>query len=97
MIDELRDYRFYKTDLIHPNELAIDYIWEKITQTYFDETTFKFYEELKVLLKSIEHRPFNPNSDQHQKFVIETLNKTRALSDSINLATEIEQLTKLLR
>ena len=97
MIDELRDYRFYKTDLIHPNELAIDYIWEKIAQTYFDETTFKFYEELKVLLKSIEHRPFNPNSDQHQKFVIETLNKTRALSDSINLATEIEQLTKLLR
>ena len=97
MIDELRDYRFYKTDLIHPNELAIDYIWEKITQTYFDETTFKFYEELKALLKSIGHRPFNPNSDQHQKFVIETLNKTRALSDSIDLATEIEQLTKLLR
>ena len=97
MIDELRDYRFYKTDLIHPNELAIDYIWEQLTQTYFDETTFKFYEELKVLLKSIGHRPFNPNSDQHQKFIIETLDKIRALSDTINLATEIEQLTKLLR
>jgi hypothetical protein len=97
MIDELRDYRFYKTDLIHPNELAIDYIWDQLTHTYFDETTFKFYEELKVVLKSIGHRPFNPNSDQHQKFIIETLNKTRALSDTIDLTTEIEQLTKLLR
>ena len=97
MIDELRDYRFYKTDLIHPNELAIDYIWEQLTQIYFDKTTFKFYEELKVLLKSIGHRPLNPNSDQHQKFIFETLNKTRALSGTVNLTTEIEKLTKLLR
>ena len=97
MMDELRDYRFYKTDLIHPNELAIDYIWDQLTHTYFDETTFKFYEELKVLLKSIRHRPFNPKSDQHQKFIIKTLNKIRAFSDTIDLTTEIEQLTKLLR
>ncbi len=97
MIDELRDYRFYKTDLIHPNELAIDYIWEQLTQIYFDKTTLKFYEELKVLLKSIGHRPLNPNSDQHQKFIFETLNKTRALSGTINLTTEIEKLTRLLR
>jgi len=97
MTDELRDYRFYKTDLIHPNEWAIDYIWDQITHTHFDETTFKLYEKLKVLLKSIEHRPFNPNSDQHQKFIIETLDKTRIFSDTLDLTKEIEQLKKLLR
>ena len=96
MMDELRDYRFYKSDLIHPNELAIDYIWDQFADTFFDETTFKLYEKLKVLLKSIEHRPFNPKSDQHQKFIVETLNKARTFSDTINLTKEIDQLAKLL-
>tara|TARA_S200000501_G_scaffold23948_1_gene20736 strand:- start:142 stop:795 length:654 start_codon:yes stop_codon:yes gene_type:complete len=97
MIDELRDYRFYKTDLIHPNELAIDYIWTQFTGTFFNGTTLKIYTELKVLLKSIEHKPFNPNSDQHQKFIKELLNKTKAFSDTIDLTKEIGQLLKLLK
>ena len=97
MIDELRDYRFYKTDLIHPNELAIDYIWTQFTGTFFNGTTLKIYTELKVLLKSIEHKPFNPNSDQHQKFIKKLLNKTKAFSDTIDLTKEIGQLLKLLK
>ena len=97
MMDELRDYRFYKTDLIHPNELAIDYIWNRFTNTFFDKITLEFYEKLKILFKSIEHKPFNPNSDEHQKFIRETLSKTRALSDTIDLNKEIEQLLKLLK
>ena len=97
MIDELRDYRFYKTDLIHPNELAIDYIWSRFTNTFFDKTTLEFYKELKILFKSIEHKPFNPKSDKHQIFIRETLSKTKALSETIDLKKEIEQLLQLLK
>ena len=97
MMDELRDYRFYKTDLIHPNELAIDYIWNRFTNTFFDKTTLEFYKKLNNLFKSIEHKPFNPNSDKHQKFLRETLNKIKTLPDTINLNKEIEQLLKLLQ
>ena len=97
MMDELRDYRFYKTDLIHPNELAIDYIWNRFTNTFFDKTTLEFYKELNNLFKSIEHKPFNPNSDKHQKFLRETLSKIKTLPDTINLNKEIEQLLKLLK
>ena len=97
MIDELRDYRFYKTDLIHPNELAIDYIWSRFTNTFFDKTTLEFYKELKILFKSIEHKPFNPNSDKYQIFIRETLSKTKALSGTVDLKKEIEQLLKLLK
>ena len=97
MMDELRDYRFYKADLIHPNELAIDYIWNRFTNTFFDKTTLEFYKELNNLFKSIEHKPFNPNSDKHQKFLRETLSKIKTLPDTINLNKEIEQLLKLLK
>ena len=97
MIDELRDYRFYKPDLIHPNDLAIDYIWSQFTNTFFDKTTLEFYKELKILFKSIEHKPFNPNSDKHQIFIRETLSKTKALSNIIDLDKEVELLLKLLK
>ncbi|PIB30484.1 GSCFA domain-containing protein [Maribacter sp. 4U21] len=69
MMDELRDYRFYKADMIHPNTLAIDYIWEKFSEVWVSDdaqVTMKLVEEIQ---RGLEHRPFNPNSEQHQKFL----------------------------
>lgn len=74
MMDELRDYRFYDLDMLHPSQVAIDYIWEKFTNTYILSETFSVMDEVRTIQKALKHRPFNPNSDQHLQF-LENVNK----------------------
>lgn len=69
MMDELRDYRFYAEDMIHPNKTAINYIWEKFTEVWFDEKTLLSMKEIDVIQKGILHRPFQENTVQHQQFL----------------------------
>lgn len=69
MMDELRDYRFYAEDMIHPNKTAINYIWEKFADTYFSEETKTTMKEVDLIQKGILHRPFHENSAQHQQFL----------------------------
>ncbi|KGL61949.1 GSCFA domain-containing protein [Polaribacter sp. Hel1_85] len=69
MMDELRDYRFYSEDMIHPNKTAINYIWEKFINTWFTENSKSTMNEIEVIQKGIAHRPFNENSEQHQQFL----------------------------
>ena len=68
MMDELRDYRFYGKDLVHPNELAVDYIWEKFKSVWIDADCYAIMEEVDSVQKGLLHRPFNPDSEGHQKF-----------------------------
>ena len=68
MMDELRDYRFYTEDMLHPNRVAIDYIWKRFQETMISETAFATMEEVENIQKSISHKPFNPNSESHLKF-----------------------------
>ncbi|RTY90230.1 GSCFA domain-containing protein [Flavobacterium sp. GT3R68] len=68
MMDELRDYRFYAEDMIHPNQIAIDYIWERFAATWISEAAYKTMEEVNVIQKGMAHRPFNPQSESHRKF-----------------------------
>jgi hypothetical protein len=58
MMDELRDYRFYAEDMLHPNQVAIDYIWKRFKETNISETAFATMEEVKMS-KSLSHKPFN--------------------------------------
>jgi len=74
MMDELRDYRFYAEDMIHPNQIAIDYIWEQFFQTQITSAIYPIMEEVCSIQKGLQHRPFNPNSDQHKKF-LDSLNQ----------------------
>lgn len=74
MMDELRDYRFYAEDMIHPSQTAINYIWEKFKQVWVKETVFSTMDEVETIQKRLSHKAFNPNSEQHQKF-LETLSK----------------------
>ena len=67
-MDELRDYRFYKEDLIHPNQTAIDYIWEKFLYTWVSDTSTSMMEKVDAVQKGLNHKPFNPNSESHKKF-----------------------------
>jgi len=68
MMDELRDYRFYAEDMLHPNQVAIDYIWERFQQTYMSEIALTTMEKVANIQKSLSHKPFNPNSESHLKF-----------------------------
>jgi hypothetical protein len=68
MMDELRDYRFYAEDMLHPNQTAIDYIWMKFSENYINENEFETMQHVSEIQKALSHRPFNPNSESHLKF-----------------------------
>jgi hypothetical protein len=65
--DDLRDYRFYKEDLAHPNEQAIKYIWEKFSETYFDQPTIKLNELINKLNLAEDHRTLHQNEEEEKK------------------------------
>lgn len=69
MMDELRDYRFYAEDMLHPNQTAIDYIWIQFFENYISESVFGLMNEIGSIQKGLQHRPFNPNTESHQKFL----------------------------
>jgi hypothetical protein len=68
MMDELRDYRFYAEDMLHPNQVAIDYIWKRFKETSISETAFAVMDEVESIQKSLSHKAFNPDSESHLKF-----------------------------
>ena len=69
MMDELRDYRFYKEDMIHPNQTAVNYIWEKFSNVWLSENTKEIMNKVAVIQKGLQHRSFNPKSEAHLKFL----------------------------
>ena len=69
MMDELRDYRFYAEDMIHPSEVAIDYIWQRFSETTISEENHSIMNEIEIIQKGLAHRPFNPNSQSHMQFL----------------------------
>ena len=69
MMDELRDYRFYDEDMIHPNQTAINHIWSKFTQVWMSSEASTTMDEVNTIQKGLQHKPFNPNSKSHQKFL----------------------------
>ena len=81
VIDELRDYRFFDKDLVHPNEMATDFVWEKLLENWIEPNTQKDISEIEKLISSANHRPFNVSSDAHQKFVRKTLEKLNILKN----------------
>ena len=68
VLDDLRDYRFYKTDMVHPNEQAISYVFEKLMNTIFDEETKIHFEKIKDIITARQHRHFNRNTEGYSKF-----------------------------
>lgn len=83
MMDELRDYRFYTEDMLHPNQTAVDYIWIKFFENYVDEKEFVTMNQVCEIQRALKHRPFNPNSEAHQKF-LENLKKKMLILQSQN-------------
>ena len=79
MMDELRDYRFYAEDMIHPSQTAIDYIWERFTNTWISTEAQSVMKEVEVVQKGLQHRSFNPDSAQHKAFLSKIDDKITAL------------------
>lgn len=77
--DELRDYRFYASDMLHLSEQAVEYIWECFSASLFGADTLQFLKEWQPIREAINHRPFNPDSEAYKEFVNNTLVKVRAL------------------
>jgi len=69
VMDELRDYRFYAEDLIHPSKTAINYIWGKFIDSWISESSIETMKEIETIQRGLNHRPFNPYSEQHQQFL----------------------------
>lgn len=69
VMDELRDYRFYTKDMVHPNEVAVDYIWDRFKEVWIDPHSFPIMEAVEQVQKGLQHRPFNPESEKHQIFL----------------------------
>jgi hypothetical protein len=96
MMDDLRDYRFYQPDMIHPNEVAINYIWKKFMETYFDPETKEFIQQWALILKAIGHKPFFPGSATHQHFIKETIRKLKSFESRIDIQEELVTLENQL-
>jgi hypothetical protein len=92
MLDDLRDYRFYKPDMIHPNEVAEEYIWERFAETLFDKSTSEFVGKWKSISAALKHKSFHPTSEGHQQFLRETLNKLNAISSTVDVDKEINMI-----
>lgn len=96
LLDDLRDYRFYEADMIHPSETAINYIWEKFTQAYFDKESLLFLSDWQKIKSSLNHKAFQPNSDSHQFFLRNLLEKLERISTKVNVKAEIQTVQKQL-
>ncbi|MEN2281020.1 GSCFA domain-containing protein [Algoriphagus sp. SE2] len=93
MVDELRDYRFYKPDLIHPTEQAEEYIWEKWKTSLFTKETQNLFDQIKSVNLDLAHRPLNPKSEAHQKFLRNLKGKLERLNDQFDFSSELEKVT----
>lgn len=78
--DELRDYRFYAPDMLHPSQQAVDYIWELFSEAYFSAAAKRFLEEWRPVKEALGHRPFNAESEEYRAFMKKTMEKVAELS-----------------
>ncbi len=93
VLDDLRDYRFFGKDMIHPNEIAIDYIWNYFQQTYFSSATMTVLKQAQKIVQASQHRPLHVETDAHQQFIKKQLEKIDIFTKQypfINLKTAQE-------
>lgn len=69
MMDELRDYRFYAEDMLHPSNQAVEYIWQRFGETFFSDATYEFLRQWQPIKAALAHRPFNPDSEEYKTFL----------------------------
>lgn len=98
MLDELRDYRYYKRDMVHPNEIAIDHIWERFKHTYIDQEDYPIMEKVEAIRRAQQHRPRYSQSKSHLQFLRKNLENLGILhtKHGIDLSDAREYFTQNL-
>lgn len=98
VMDDLRDYRFFAEDMLHPNYQATNYVWESLCNTMLDKKTVALMKDIDEILLAARHRPRNPQSDAHKKFVQKYIDKINQLNQQQHLVfnQELEILSKQL-
>ena len=99
MNDDLRDYRFYAEDMVHPSALAIDYIWKCFSEAAFSPATQSLIERIEAISKAMAHRPFNPQSEAYRRFCqqqLDEIKKIRLMFPKANFQREYEFFAKYL-
>ena len=96
LVDELRDYRFYKSDLVHPTEEAENHIWEKWQQFSFSLETQQKVAEIQKIHLELAHRSFNPDSEAHRKFLHNLLGKLERMQGEVDFSEEIQDVKSRL-
>ena len=92
MLDDLRDYRFYKPDLIHPNEIAEAHIFSQFAGSYFDNNLQLFVAEWGKIKQSLAHKPLQTGTAAHRLFLENVLKKLEKIGESTNVNAEILQI-----
>lgn len=99
VLDDLRDYRFFAADMVHPNATAIDYVWAKFGTAFFKSKTPQLIRQIEKIIKASQHRPFQPKSAAHQLFVKKQLEKIAQLEQQypfLNFSKEKKLFTTIL-
>ncbi|WP_084708506.1 GSCFA domain-containing protein [Hymenobacter norwichensis] len=96
LLDDLRDYRFYAADMLHPSPVAEDYIWERFARTYFDADFGRFRKEWDAVQQALHHRPLYDASPEHRQFLLGTLERLEKLSNRADMRMEILEVRKRL-
>ena len=81
LMDELRDYRFYQADMLHPSQQAVDYIWERLVESYLSPEAKTFLEEWRPIKQALNHKPFNPESDEYRRFQEQTMLRLKSMQE----------------
>ena len=97
VMDELRDYRFFEKDRVHPNEEARDYVWGKFAAALLTKDSSNLNRDLDKLFSSIDHKSFRETSKAHQRFLEKTLELALGLNEKVDLEEEIKELKKRLQ
>jgi hypothetical protein len=92
VIDDLRDYRFFAADMVHPSDVAIDYVWQHFADAYFSPETQVLCQQISRLAAAIGHRPFNPDTPQHRAFVAQQLVEVARLEAAHGLDFSTERV-----
>ena len=79
VIDELRDYRFYQPDMLHPSQQAVEYIWQQFSEACFSPRAKQFLKDWQPVKEALRHRPFHPESDEYRQFFAQTKQREAAL------------------
>lgn len=83
LMDDLRDYRFYADDMLHPSKVAVDYIWGKFKNSLIDSKSIILMSEIEKVIAAINHRPFNPNTPEHKAFARNTLDQIKRIVEKV--------------